>query len=267
VWSTDSSGNYQSNLMPAVPGGNSALETLETSFHQDLNSDGVIGIPSSHVSAMLELAGASSDSVTFTGSPSILTLETPSTFSGHIIGFAGDGTMAGSDQIDLRGMNSSTLHSSYNGSAGMLELNDGTNTADLQFVGNYAQDTFKFADDGDGGLVVYASSTVSQPTPGAASDTFGQAAGNALNLTVQASHDTFVFAPNFGQVTIANFTPATDTIQISQSIFANMTALLAATHNDAQGNAVITDAAHDTITIQHVTPAQLLAHQSDFHFV
>jgi hypothetical protein len=31
---------------------------------------------------------------------------------------------------------------------------------------------------------------------------------------------------------------------------ARMTALLAATHNDAHGNAVVTDATHDTITIQ-----------------
>jgi serralysin len=33
-----------------------------------------------------------------------------------------------------------------------------------------------------------------------------------------------------------------------------MDALLAATHDDAHGNAVITDAAH-TITLQHVTTA------------
>jgi serralysin len=46
-----------------------------------------------------------------------------------------------------------------------------------------------------------------------------------------------------------------------------MTALVAATHDDPHGNAVITDAAHDTITIQHVTTVQLLTHQSDFHFV
>jgi hypothetical protein len=30
---------------------------------------------------------------------------------------------------------------------------------------------------------------------------------------------------------------------------------------------VITDAAHDTITIQNVTTAQLLAHQGGFHLV
>jgi hypothetical protein len=99
--------------------------------------------------------------------------------------------------------------------------------------------------------------TSGQPTSldGAANESASQVAGTSpLSLPVTAGQDSFVFAPNFGKVTIANFTPATDTIQISQSIFANMTALLAAT--------VITDAAHNTITIQHVTTAQLLAHQS-----
>jgi len=88
-----------------------------------------------------------------------------------------------------------------------------------------------------------------------------------VNVSVAAGQDTFVFAPNFAQVTIANFKPATDTIQISHSVFANVSSLLAATHDDAHGNSVISDAAHDTITIQNVTTAQLLAHQSDFHFV
>ena len=44
VWNTDSSGNYISNI-GAVSGTSSALESLETSFHQDLNGDGVIGVP------------------------------------------------------------------------------------------------------------------------------------------------------------------------------------------------------------------------------
>ena len=48
-------------------------------------------------------------------------------------------------------------------------------------------------------------------------------------------------------------------------MFANVTALLAATHDDTNGNAVITDALHDTITIKNVTTAQLTAHQADFH--
>jgi serralysin len=64
-----------------------------------------------------------------------------------------------------------------------------------------------------------------------------------------------------------NGDPMTDTLHINQSVVANVNALLAATHDDPQGDAVITEAAQDTVKIQHVTTAQLLAHQSDFHFV
>jgi hypothetical protein len=39
---------------------------------------------------------------------------------------------------------------------------------------------------------------------------------------------------------------------------------LAAAHDEATGNAVITADAHDSITIKNVTVAQL--HQADFHF-
>ena len=81
-----------------------------------------------------------------------------------------------------------------------------------------------------------------------------------------AGHDSFV-GPHFGQVTIADFNPTTDAIHFSNAVFANLDAVLAATHDDGHGNAVIVDAAHDTITIQHVITAQLLAHQGDFHFV
>ena len=269
VWNTDSSGNYVSSAFGAVSGSSTALESIETTFHQDLNGDGTIGIPPSHTSPTLELAGASSESVTFTGSPSILVLDTPSTFSGQISGFAGEGTLAGSDQIDLRGMNIGTFHSSYDASTGTLEVSDGTTTADLKFAGSYSQVNFKFAGDGSGGTVVYDAPTSGRPTPpnGAAGAADQIAGTGAVNLSVTTGHDTFVFAPNFGQVTLAHFNPTTDTIQISQSVFANIAALVAATLDNPQGNAVISDAAHDTITIQHVATTQLLAHQSDFHFL
>jgi 20S proteasome alpha/beta subunit len=45
VWSTDSSGNYLSNLIGLVSGSSTALEALEPSFSQDLNADGTIGVP------------------------------------------------------------------------------------------------------------------------------------------------------------------------------------------------------------------------------
>ena len=43
IWNTDSSGNFIS--FSVYSGTSTALESLETSFHQDLNGDGVIGIP------------------------------------------------------------------------------------------------------------------------------------------------------------------------------------------------------------------------------
>ena len=48
VWSTDSSGNYLSSLTGTVSGSSTALETLEPTFHQDINGDGVIGLSAQH---------------------------------------------------------------------------------------------------------------------------------------------------------------------------------------------------------------------------
>jgi serralysin len=158
-------------------------------------------------------------------------------------------------------MNCNSIHSAYDNPTGILDVTDTTN---ILFIGNYSQNSFKFPDDGDGGSIVYVQTGSSQlaspgsnasPTPVAAS--IGSTAGQS----------TFIFAPNFGQATPANFVPATNTIQIDKTLFANINALLAATHDDSHGNAVITDSAHDTITIQNVTTAQLQARQSDFLFV
>jgi 20S proteasome alpha/beta subunit len=251
VWNTDSNGNYTSNVIGAVSGSSSALEALETSFHQDLNGDGTIGIAAGAHSASVESAAVQPGQTTFDGTT--LTLATPSTFLGQIIGFGSDSA----DQIDLRGVDYTSLHSSFDSATGVLSVAGGSTTAQLQFVGQYAQDSFQFADDGNGGTLVAASTA---PAP---------ANQSAVNIQAPpgAQHDTFVFAPNFGHVGIASFTPATDTITFNTTIFSSAAAVLAATHDDALGNAVITDAAHDTITLQHITTAQLLAHQSDFHFV
>ena len=46
VWSTDSNGNYLSNVIGAVAGNSLTLESLETTFDQDLNGvHGTIGVP------------------------------------------------------------------------------------------------------------------------------------------------------------------------------------------------------------------------------
>jgi 20S proteasome alpha/beta subunit len=173
VWSTDSKGNYLSNIVPVGPGNSQALETIENTFQQDLNGDGIIGIyaapgttmmvnnalsgPSGSATvgagATLELAAANSSSVTFSGSSGTLKLDQPSTFDGVIFKFAGNGTLPGSDQIDLKGINFKSVSDSY--SNGVLTVTDGTKTAMLDFNGSYTLANFKFASDGNGGTIVY----------------------------------------------------------------------------------------------------------------
>ena len=46
VWTTDSSGNFLSQT-PAMFGSSSGLETFEPNLHQDINGDGLIGVPAS----------------------------------------------------------------------------------------------------------------------------------------------------------------------------------------------------------------------------
>src|ERR1700693_6111356 len=56
VWDTDSNGNYVSNVTPVVSGTSFALESLEASFHQDLNGDGTIGVTTNVISSLARSA-------------------------------------------------------------------------------------------------------------------------------------------------------------------------------------------------------------------
>ncbi|WP_240535701.1 S8 family serine peptidase [Bradyrhizobium sp. STM 3809] len=243
VWNADSSGNYTSNAIGAVAGSSASLEALETSFHQDLNGDGTIGIPAS-VSAVTASAMTANTSV---GADLVLAA---SSFSGNLVGF---GSTAA--QIDVKGIAFASLQTHFDETSGVLSLSDGTNSSSFHVVGAVAQDSFHFAADGQGGTLVSGSS-------GAA--TVAGTAGTSVSLE---GHDTFVFAAHFGQVNITDFNLGTDKIVFSQSLFADQAALQAAIHDDAAGNAVIADAAADTITIQHVSTAELLSHLSSFHLV
>ena len=173
VWLTDSNGNFLSQSIGGVSGTSTTLQSLENTFQQDLNGDGVIGIyaapgttlqvnnplsgPSGSATigagATLELAAANSSSVTFAGSTGMLKLDSPSTFDGVIYNFTGNGTLSSSDQIDLKGINFNTVSDSY--SNGVLTVTDGKNSAALDFNGAFTLANFKFASDGSGGTILY----------------------------------------------------------------------------------------------------------------
>ena len=207
VWSTDSNGNYISNIIGAVPGTSTALEQAETTFGQDLNGDGVVGLYAATgttlqlsqalsgasgaatiaANATLELAAADSASVTFAASTGTLKLDQPSTFSGEIFNFSGDGTLSGSDQIDLKGIDYNTLQDSY--ANGVLTVTDGSgDTAKLNLNGSYVLANFAFANDGNGGTIVYdppVSSASSQNFTGLGSVT-SATIGNGATLELPA---------------------------------------------------------------------------------
>src|SRR5258708_435646 len=52
VWSVDGNGNGTASVIGEVAGSDAALESIETSFHQDLNGDGVIGVPAAASSGL-----------------------------------------------------------------------------------------------------------------------------------------------------------------------------------------------------------------------
>ena len=50
IWTTDSAGNFISTTQ-VMSGTNAIIESAETAFHQDLNGDGVIGVPGTIIEA------------------------------------------------------------------------------------------------------------------------------------------------------------------------------------------------------------------------
>jgi hypothetical protein len=120
--------------------------------------------------AKLEIAGTDTGSVTFAASTGMLKLDTPSTFTGKIFNFTGNGTLSGSDQIDLTNINFNTVKDRY--ANGVLTVTDGTHTDKLNLNGSHTRANFSFASDGSGGTIVYdppVSMPSSQDTPNATS--------------------------------------------------------------------------------------------------
>jgi aryl-phospho-beta-D-glucosidase BglC (GH1 family)/20S proteasome alpha/beta subunit len=179
IWSTDSNGNYISNLASGVSGTSSALEGFETIFHQDLNGDGVIDTAStvieatgsivltlSHMTqaatidagATLELTGADSASVTFNGATGSFILDHSSQLSGQVFNFTGDGNPSSSDQIDLTDIAfgaGTTVSYTGTSSGGTLTVSDAeSHTAHIALAGDYTSSTFSLSSDGSGGTVV-----------------------------------------------------------------------------------------------------------------
>jgi VCBS repeat-containing protein len=205
--------------------------------------------------ASLEIASpiATGQSVTFQGSTGSLTLDSPSSFDGIISGFTRDGTLVGSDQIDLKGVNyhSSLFTESYNSTADTLTVSDGTHDATLHFNGTYQAANFSFVSDENGGTIVY-----DPPVSGSAEGGAG---------AVRGGSDGFVFKfTNVDHHGFLDSHPANDARQYMGPLIGSAEAALSAPHDGSYGGATLAPD-HEAIALAGIVKAQLLS--SDFHFV
>ena len=148
----------------------------------------------------------------------MLKLDSPSTFSGEIFNFTGNGNLSGSDQIDLKGINYNTVHDSY--ANGVLTVTDGSgDTAKLSFNGSYTLANFDFASDGSGGTIVYdppvpTSSSQNTPASGPNATSSGQCQGPATigaGATLElgaADTESITFTGSKGTLILDGSTPA-----------------------------------------------------------
>jgi len=128
------------------------VQDLANSDHPPVNIDS---------GTTVEIGAASAVTVDFAngaGTNGTLVLDDAREFTGQIVGFTGDGTAANSDAIDLVDLHFATATETYAessaGTGGTLTISDGTNTANLNFTGDYTLANFKFSDDGSDGTLI-----------------------------------------------------------------------------------------------------------------
>ncbi|MDR3484530.1 MAG: hypothetical protein P4M05_06435, partial [Bradyrhizobium sp.] len=151
--------------------------------------------------ASLELAAADSGSVKFGGPTGKLILDHSSSFGGQIFNFTGNGSLSGSDQIDLKDIGfgpGTTVAYTGTSTGGMLTVGDAQHhTANIELAGNYTGSTFSLSNDGSGGTIVI--------DPAAKQDL----AGGTLSFNDPAPTDTqtvTVSPQNGGAGYVGNFT-------------------------------------------------------------
>ncbi|MBB4372574.1 hypothetical protein GGD63_005384 [Bradyrhizobium sp. cir1] len=200
---------------------------------------------------VLNLSEASSQDVTFannSGTTGTFAIEHAADFTGTINGFAGDGTVANSDLLDLKDIDFThltgvTWTENADHLGGVLTLSDGTETATIKFAGSYSIDSFEFVSDGNGGTLV-----VDPPTGPTLVGTSGQ--------------DQFAFTSSAlpVQSTIVDFDLGQDKIDLRE--FASIKSFSDIVITQQAGGALVTLDDHQSILLKNLVASSL--HASDF---
>jgi len=134
------------------------------------------------IGATLHLANgaASSQTILFnapSGSTASLVVDHAASLQAFITGFTGNGSLGGSDQIDLKDINYSSLSESYDAVNNVLNISDGTNSAAIHFNGSYQQANFNFVSDGQNGTIVYDPPVAGSTTAGSGTSAVAEGDG------------------------------------------------------------------------------------------
>jgi hypothetical protein len=271
VWNVDSNGNITTNTIGNFNAGSSTLYTVENSFHQDLDGDGIIGDPS------IPLVIESSGSTTLTQISGHFFLYNNGTSNGPELKYDGAPWSAGewggwtpiaaettgtSYDVAFK-LTGSDLYTVWNADANGNITSNVIAPVPGSDPSLQSSETLFHQDLNGDGVIGLASGT---SAAAAASPITAPVSGNAI-LTGTAASDTFVFNAHFGNDTVTGFQPGVDQVDLDHTLFASIADLLTHTADNGAGSAVVTIAADQSITFDSVSKLVLQQHASDFHLV
>jgi VCBS repeat-containing protein len=246
-----------------------------------------------HPSLLTYDGGTGNDSVKLVFSPAQLTQILSDTsvggLEGKLQGYLDGDLSAGNDVLDLSGSSWNGIVKNFESAHIAVATGDspivlsafGSDLPDLRADqnGTNANDTLVATtahpalSGGNGNDILVAANSGSTLDGGAGSnlllggagnDTFIGSGGTDI-MWSGAGSDTFKFATSLGQATILDFHSGQDIIELSTSMFADFSDLVAHATDDGHGNTTIaTDPGH-TLTVANVPTSTL--HATDFHFV
>jgi hypothetical protein len=271
IWTVDINGNYVTNAAP-VSGTSSTLKSAEAHFQQDLNSDGVIGIPTTVVEA--------------TGSTSLVKvgdnyfLNSLSSGIGPELKLNGSPVVAG----QFPGWEPVAAEQSATGyqvamkatASGQVVIwtvdingNYVTNAAPMSATSSTlksAETRFQQDLNGDGVLGIPSGTSSGSVTGTSGDNRLTGTSGNDV-FKGNGGHDTFAFAANFGNDIITDFGAGRrshDVVEFSKTVFDDFADVLA--HASQSGQDVVIDAGGgNSLTLKNTSLSSL--DRSDFHFV
>jgi T5SS/PEP-CTERM-associated repeat protein len=151
--SLQGSGTINGNV---VDDGNVAATTGMLDITGAVTGSGSLSIAAG---AHLEVSSSVSSTATviFQGATGSLVLDHAAGQTINFSGFTGDGTLSGSNQIDLKDINynSASFSETFDQATNTVTVSDGTKSTTLHFAGNYVAENFKFTSDGANGTIVY----------------------------------------------------------------------------------------------------------------